>query len=143
MKANHSQPMNTTAERGDAVAQSDLGAMLVGGIGVEKDEAEGVKCFRKSAEQNFATGQYHLGLMCHDGRGVPKDRKEAYRWMRKAAEQRPVSQLLPLAEVLSAQRMDASGNLVPLDAESISNAWWTLRARWPFGLKADQSVKVQ
>jgi WD40 repeat protein len=46
-----------------------------------------------------------------------------------APEQRPASQLLLLAEVLSAQRMDASGSLVPLDPESIWNAWCTLRSR--------------
>jgi eukaryotic-like serine/threonine-protein kinase len=44
-------------------------------------------------------------------------------------EQRPASQLLLLAEVLSAHRMDASGSLVPLAPEGISNAWSTLRAR--------------
>src|SRR3974377_2440859 len=36
------------AERGDAVAQSDLGVMLVDGLGVPKDEVEGVKWFRKA-----------------------------------------------------------------------------------------------
>ena len=44
-------------------------------------------------------------------------------------EQRPVSQLLPLAEVLSALRLDASGSPVPMDAESVLNAWWSLRTR--------------
>jgi len=44
-------------------------------------------------------------------------------------ERRSVNQLRLLAEVLSAQRMDASGSLVPLGPESIWNSWCTLRAR--------------
>jgi hypothetical protein len=46
-----------------------------------------------------------------------------------APEPRPVSQLLFLAQVLSAQRIDASRSLAPMGAEGISNAWWTLRKR--------------
>ena len=45
------------------------------------------------------------------------------------SEQRPTSQLLLLAQILSAHRLDASGTLMPLDASSISNAWWALHTR--------------
>ena len=63
------------------------------GNGVEKDDAEAVKWFRKAAEQGYAGGQKNLGASYHDGNGVEKDYAEAYAWFnlasktdRKAAE---------------------------------------------------------
>ncbi len=46
-----------------------------------------------------------------------------------ASDNRPVKALRSLARVLSLHRMDATGTLVPLDTESVSNAWRELRAR--------------
>ena len=46
-----------------------------------------------------------------------------------APEQRPASQLLLLAQVLAARRLEASGSLAPMGAESISNASWILGTR--------------
>ncbi len=80
--------LRTQAEKGDAEAFYDLGAaLLVGNLGIAKDEVEAVKWLRKAAEQNLAEAQYNLGV-CHlEGEGVPKDEMEAVKWFRKAAEQ--------------------------------------------------------
>ncbi len=57
------------------------------GRGVEKDDAEAVKWYRKAADQGYALAQYNLGVMYANGRGVVKDDAEAVKWYRKAAEQ--------------------------------------------------------
>jgi len=75
------------AEKGDALAQYNLGVMYRDGQGVEKDFKEAVEWFQKSANQGFAPAQYNLGVMYSDGEGVEKDSKEAAKWYRKAAEQ--------------------------------------------------------
>jgi TPR repeat protein len=69
------------------------------GMGVAKDEAEGVRWYRKAAEQGHAWAQFHLGLAYKNGNGVAanvalrsrwrlaKDEAEGVRWIRKAADQ--------------------------------------------------------
>ena len=44
-----------------------------------------------------------------------------------APDGRPVKALLSLAQVLSLHRLDATGTLVPLDAQAVFGAWQTLR----------------
>ena len=75
------------AEKGDAVAQFNLGRMYSDGDGVAKDEREAVKWWRKAAEQGYAKAQYNLGWGYMNGRGVAEDGREAVKWYRKAAEQ--------------------------------------------------------
>ena len=79
--------LRTSAERGDANAEAELGAWYDKGRGVRKDEAEAVKWFRKAAEQNLAVAQYNLGVSYASGQGVTTDQVEAVKWFRKAAEQ--------------------------------------------------------
>ena len=55
--------------------------------GVQKDDAQAVKWYRKAAEQGFAKGQYNLGLMYSHGFGVQQDDAQATKWFRKAARQ--------------------------------------------------------
>jgi len=43
--------LKALAEKGDAIAQYNLGVMYDEGKGVEKDEKEAVKWYRKAAEQ--------------------------------------------------------------------------------------------
>jgi hypothetical protein len=43
-----------------------------------------------------------------------------------APDNRPAKELLALAQGLSIRRVDASGALVPLDFESMTNTSWTL-----------------
>ena len=76
------------AERGDPVAQFNLGDCYGGGFGVAKDDVQAVSWYRKAAEQGHAMAQYSLGLCYANGRGVAKDFEvEAVKWWRKAAEQ--------------------------------------------------------
>ena len=68
------------AERGDAMAQSNLGIMYENGQGVPQDYAEALKWFRKAATQDDVNAQYHLGRMYDIGQGVPQDYVQAYMW---------------------------------------------------------------
>ena len=81
------QSTKAKAEKGDAVAQCNLGVMYAEGEGVEKDYAEAVKWLRKAADQGDAGAQFNLGAMYVKGNGVDKDYAEAARWYRKAADQ--------------------------------------------------------
>ena len=74
------QETKAKAEKGDTLAQFNLGAMYYYGLVVAKDEKEAVKWFRKAAEQGDADGQLSLALMYTQGRGVAKDEVEAYKW---------------------------------------------------------------
>ncbi|MCX5710104.1 MAG: tetratricopeptide repeat protein [Candidatus Omnitrophica bacterium] len=79
------------AEKGDAEAQWELGkAFSNGEFGLEKDQQEAVKWYRKSAEQNFASAQVDLGFCYMFGKGVEQEQQEAVKWWRKAAEQNNV-----------------------------------------------------
>ena len=49
------------AEQGDAKAQHRLGLIYFLGQGVPKDDAEGLKWFRKAADQGLADAQAMLG----------------------------------------------------------------------------------
>ena len=75
------------AERGDPVAQFNLGVCYDNGEGVAKDQVEAVKWFRKAADQGLAEAQGNLGVCYRNGKGVAKDQVEAVKWFRKAADQ--------------------------------------------------------
>jgi hypothetical protein len=64
-----------------------LGLAYAHGDGVAKDEAEGVRWYRKAAEQGYAEAQSNLGGAYATGKGVSKDEAEGVKWYRKAAEQ--------------------------------------------------------
>jgi uncharacterized protein len=84
---NDLEELRSNAEKGDAVAQFNLGQSYMQGEGVQKDPAEAVKWWREAAEQGFAKAQNNLGAAYANGEGVPKDDVEAVKWFRKAAEQ--------------------------------------------------------
>jgi S1-C subfamily serine protease len=75
------------AERGDAKAQSKLGACYDLGSGVAKDAAEAAKWYRKAAEQGDANAQFGLGFCYHYGEGVARDYVQAYKWLNLSAAQ--------------------------------------------------------
>lgn len=76
------------AERGDAVAQYNVGWAYRSGYPIEEDRAKAAKWFRLSAEQGFAPSQYELGYMYDTGtRSVPQSYSEAIKWYRLAAQQ--------------------------------------------------------
>lgn len=83
----YSAELVENAEKGDPIAQCDLGLCYHHGEGVEQDCAEAARWFRKSAEQGYVDGQYNLGLCYYYGEGVDRDYDEAERWFQKAADQ--------------------------------------------------------
>jgi S1-C subfamily serine protease len=79
--------LKANAEKGDADAQFNLGAIYDEGKDVAQNYAEAVKWFRKAAEQGDARAQNNLGSYYAKGYGVAKDDTEAVKWYRKAAVQ--------------------------------------------------------
>src|SRR5207247_10259098 len=71
------------AEQGDAKAQHRLGLIYFLGQGVPKDDAEGLKWFRKAADQGLADAQAMLGAYYREH----KEWAEAIKWFGKAGDQ--------------------------------------------------------
>ena len=69
------------AERGDAVAQYNLGVMYAEGRGVPLDDREAVRWYRLAAEQGDVVAQVNLAVMYVDGRGVSADNVVAHMWL--------------------------------------------------------------
>jgi hypothetical protein len=59
------------AEKGNAVAQNNLGLKYLNGEGIPQDDDEAVKWFLKAANQEDANAQFNLGLMYHNDEGIP------------------------------------------------------------------------
>ena len=90
------------AERDHASAQYRLGVMYTFGHGVQQDDVEAVKWFRKAldklqlgAGQGDAGAQFRLGGMYHNGWGVRQDYAEAVKWYRRAAERGMSGEMVP------------------------------------------------
>jgi TPR repeat protein len=73
------------ADKGDARAQGNVGAMYANGQGVPLDYAEAIKWYRRAADQGDAHAQYNLGVRYDRGGGVTQDYAEALKWYRLAA----------------------------------------------------------
>ena len=56
-------------------------------MGVEPNEIESVKWFRRAASKGFRRAQYRLGQAYRKGLGVPVDQKRAMKWFWDAARQ--------------------------------------------------------
>ena len=74
------------AEKGDAVAQRNLGIIYDNGFGVPKNGSEAAKWYLLAANAGDAQAQANLGSMYLSGRG-PIDFDEALKWNRLAAKQ--------------------------------------------------------
>lgn len=75
------------AGEGHAAAQYELGDMFFSGQGVNEDNKEAIKWYRKAAGQGHADAQYQLGEIYYYGQGVDEDYCEALDWYQQAAEQ--------------------------------------------------------
>jgi TPR repeat protein len=62
-----------------------LGTMYEEGRGVERNDREAAKWYRKAAEKLSKEAQFRLGMMYKEGRGVEKDQTQAWKWLVKAA----------------------------------------------------------
>jgi len=74
------------AEKGDVVAQNELGCIYETGDGVAVDFDEAAKWYRRAADQGHAMAQGNLGYLYLVGKGVPKDKAAAIQWWRKSAD---------------------------------------------------------
>ena len=74
------------AELGSAQHQIALGHDYRAGRGVEKNEAEGLKWYRKAAEQRHAWAASLLAEAYGMGMGAEQDMQEAYVWARLSEE---------------------------------------------------------
>lgn len=72
--------------RGDVIAQFNLGVIYGNGDGVSKDTELAAQWYRKAAEQGDAGAEYQLGWMYDAGEGVARNDALAAQWYRKAAE---------------------------------------------------------
>ena len=69
------------ADRGDAVAQFNLGLMYHRGLGVAMSEEKAVSWYQKSAENGYPKAQEFLAAAYREGWfGLPKDNKQASYW---------------------------------------------------------------
>ncbi len=75
------------AEKGNAVAQYNLGLCHENGSGVGQNYEEAVKWYMEAALQGNAEAQSSLAFCYSEGRGVEKDYVQAADWYLKAAEQ--------------------------------------------------------
>ena len=75
------------AERGDVVAQNNLGNCLYYGRGCEKNLVEAVLWYRRAAEQGYDKAQNNLAQCLENGEGCEQDIEEALEWYKRAAEQ--------------------------------------------------------
>lgn len=70
----------------DTYAQYYLGLMYELGQGVDKNQEEAAKWYKKGAQQDDSDCQYEIGRLYHYGEGVEKDYSEAIKWYKDAAE---------------------------------------------------------
>jgi len=75
------------AEKGDPVAQFNLGHAYYRDAEETQDYAEALTWIRKAAAQDYGLALAQLGYIYHFGSGVPVDPAESKSWFRKAAEQ--------------------------------------------------------
>ena len=102
------------AEKGDVVAQMNLGNKYYVGEGVPQNFTEAVKWYRMAARQGNAVAQNNLRMMYSIGSGLPKNFIRAYVWASVAAAQgneqamanrNVVADELTRAQLARAQRM--------------------------------------
>jgi len=68
------------AIRGDANAQNEVGVIYAEGIGVKRNDMEGVKWFRMSADQGNVYGACNLALHYGRGDGLRKELTMMMKW---------------------------------------------------------------
>ncbi|MCB1379681.1 MAG: SEL1-like repeat protein [Alphaproteobacteria bacterium] len=79
--------LEPASRRRDAEAQYYLGRMLVEGLGMEREPAEGIRYWRQSAQAGFALSQVALGDVFSDGKFANQNYGEALKWRQQAADQ--------------------------------------------------------
>lgn len=83
----YSESLVQRARQGSADAEYNLGRCYQNGNGVQADQAEAVRWYRKASRQGHAWAQSNLGWCYLTGLGVPPDIEEAIYWYRRALMQ--------------------------------------------------------
>lgn len=109
-----------SAEKGNPVAQNNLGVMFATGSGVTQDYKAAAKWYERAAEQGYAVAQHNLGGLYEQGLGVPQDPGAAAVWYALGADQGDGWAQLSLAE------LHASGKLA--QGEAATAYRWALIA---------------
>lgn len=74
------EALRAKADKGEAVAQNELGCIYENGEGVGVDFNEAAKWYRRAADQGHAMAQGNLGYLYLIGKGVPLDKTAAIQW---------------------------------------------------------------
>ena len=74
------------AEKGNAIAQNELGECFRFGRGCNVNKAEAYKWYKKAANQGYADAEYNLAYCFENGYGCDKSEKKALKWYKKAEE---------------------------------------------------------
>ncbi len=108
------------ADRGNALAQNNLGAMLEAGEGaLPRNLQEAARLYRLAADQGLPGGQANLGTLYTSGRGgLPRDDREAVRLFQLAAEQEDAQAQTGLGVMYAEGR----GGL-PRDSKEAARMW--------------------
>ncbi len=70
------------ANKGNAEAETLLGAMYWSGEGVPRDHKEAARLYLRAANKGYARAQNDIGFMLGFGEGIPpQDDVEAYKWL--------------------------------------------------------------
>lgn len=84
------------AEKGDCIAQWQVGeGYYYGNIG-KQDYAEAFKWFMKAAGQGSSNAQANLGYMYYCGEGVKQDYAEAFKWLTATLKNKSCSDTLKI-----------------------------------------------
>ncbi len=114
------------AEKGDAVAQFNVGYAYQSGEGAPQNSVTAARWYRRAADSGNLGAQFMLGFMYRTGEGVDVDYAEALKWYRKAAERGEEASMSELGG------MYEHGLGVPQNYETAAE-WYTKAARGGFG----------
>ena len=124
------------ADHGDSRAQSLLGLMYSNGQGVQRNEAEAIKWYRRAADRGDADAQAKIGDMYFEGREVAQDYSEAGRWYQFAADHGNAAAQYNLGILY------AKGEGVPLD-NVLAHMWFNLAAvNFTSRLSRDRAIAI-
>jgi len=73
------------AQKGDPLAQADMGSLYARGVGVVQSYPEAMRWYCRSAAQGNPEAEMRMAMMYERGEGVAVDRAEAATWLRRAA----------------------------------------------------------
>src|SRR5580658_3063733 len=88
----HLKELYSAAERGDASAETQVGAFyykghpFYQGDAFPQDFAKAMKWWRSAADQGYGDAQFDVGHMYWFGEGIPQNAIQAYKWTLLAAQ---------------------------------------------------------